>query len=112
MGPENAALPFGTALAESRSMKRLILISILSLPAAFLLGCDTPEDCGNPFGCSENSSKRMSSNEVGQLIGVEETATAILLDEEGYTPELDEESDELFYTLSNDDLETLAIAAD
>ena len=93
-------------------MKRLILISILSLPAAFLIGCHTPEDCGNPFGCSENEAKRMSSNEVGELIGVEESTMAILLDEEGYTPELDEESDELFYTLNDDDLDTLAIAAD
>jgi hypothetical protein len=90
-------------------MKHLVLAALLSFAASALAGCDTEDDCGNPFGCKDNASQRMSSSELGELIGVDEPSMALLLEEKDYTPELDEERDELLYTLTNEDLDELAV---
>jgi hypothetical protein len=101
-------------LLYTANMKHLILLASLASLAslALIAGCDTPEDCGNPFGCSEATAQRLTSSEIGNLIGVEEATAAVLLDDEGHVPDLDEVSDELIYALTNDDLDALVIAAD
>ncbi len=93
-------------------MKHLLLIAVLFVSVSTLVGCDTEEDCGSPFGCKNSASQRMTSSELGVLIGVDERTIAIVLDEEGHTPNLDEERDELLYTLTNEDLDGLALAVD
>ena len=92
-------------------MKHLFLVAALSLPL-LLAGCDTPDDCGNPFGCSENASKRMTSGAVAELIGVDELTAAILLDNGGYVPELDEVNDELLYELTSEALDEVAMSVE
>lgn len=93
-------------------MKHFLLAASLLFSTAALLACDTEDDCGNPFGCKDNSATRMTSSEVGELIGVDEATIAIALDEEGYTPHLDEQRDELLYALTSDDLDELAQAVE
>lgn len=109
--PKHGAILSGTPIALLQCMKHLMLVALVLLPATLLLGCDEPEDCGNPFGCGGGETSRMTSGDVGELFGANESTIAVLLDEHGYTPELDEDSDELLYTLSADDLEGLAVAA-
>lgn len=94
------------------SMKHLLLVASLFVSASILVGCDTEEDCGNPFGCKNEATQRMTSSELGDLIGVDESTIALVLDEKGYTPELDEESDEFFYKVTNEGLDVLAMAVD
>ena len=106
-----AALGKGTRLALFGRMKYFMLLVLVLVPAATLAGCDEPEDCGNPFGCGDES-KRMTSGAVGDLVGVDESTIAVVLDEEGFTPFLSEESDELIYELTASDLDRLAVAAD
>lgn len=91
-------------------MKFLILIStVLSLAA----GCDEPgDDCGNRFGCKESSAQRLTSSELADHIGLQEATAALLLDDQGHVPNLDEVSDELLYTLTDEDIAVLAMAAE
>ena len=92
-------------------MKHSFLVAALSIPL-FLAGCDTPDDCGNPFGCKEQASKRMTSSAVAELIGVDEPTAAILLDNGGHVPERDERSDELLYELTSEALDEVAMAVE
>lgn len=92
-------------------MKHLFLVAALSFPL-LLAGCDTPEDCGNPFGCKGNASKRMTSSAVAELIGVDEPTAAILLDNGGHVPELDESTDALVYELTSEALDEVAMAVE
>lgn len=89
-----------------------MLVTVLFVSASALVGCDTEEDCGSPFGCEDNAAQAMTSSELGDLIGVDEATMALVLDEEGYAPELDEERDELRYTLTIEELDGLALATD
>jgi hypothetical protein len=91
---------------------RHILLTTALLSSLLLLGCDTPEDCGKPWGCGEDSSRKLTSIEVGGFLGLDEPTTAVLLDEQGHVPSLVEVSDELVYALTSEDLDTLALAAD
>ncbi len=107
-GGDSTTCACGTALAAPRGMKRPVIVTAL---VALLAGCHTKDDCGSPFGCTEEK-RGLTSHDVGDLLGIEEPVAAVLLDETGHVPKFDEANDELIYQLSEDELDALAMAAD